>query len=286
VLTGVPLGSALAPLLVSWLMVTFGWRQSFVVTATLAFGGALLWWWYGRDQPSDHPGITENEARLITSNRAVAADRQDSGPLSGLLRNRVIILLSVSYIAEGYVLFMFVFWFYLYLVDVRGFSVLGGGFFASLPWIVSLFLTPAGGALADRFAARVGQLRGCRRVVMGGWIACGLFIVLGATASNPYLAVAGLSLGVGFILFTEAAFWSSAIYVSGPQAGAACGLMNMAGLFGGVISTPLVPVLVEHFGWSFAMTAAAAVAISGALIWLLVDEDETVSRQALTARVP
>lgn len=286
VLTGVPLGSALAPPLVSWLMVTLGWRQSFLVTAILAFVVACLWWWYGRDQPNDHPGISEQEARLIAAKRGAANSSWTSTSWFSLLRNRSIVLLSVSYVAEGYVLFMFVFWFYLYLVEVRGFSVLGGGMFASLPWVVSLFLTPAGGAMADYFARRIGQLRGCRIVVMGGWIACGIFIVLGATAANPYLAVAGLSLSVGFILFTEAAFWSSAIHVSGPHAGAACGIMNMAGLFGGVISTPLVPVLVQHFGWSFALSAAAAVAVAGALIWLLVSDDAPLPYPALSIKVP
>lgn len=286
VLTGVPLGSAVAPPLVSWLMVTAGWRMSFYVPALMAFVLAIAWWMYGRDRPSDHRGVGEDEFKTIAGHQSPAPTKSDTASWWSLLRNRHIVLLSISYVAEGYVLFMFVFWFYIYLVEVRGFSLLSGGIFASLPWIVSLFLTPAGGALSDYFAARMGQLRGCRVVVVGGWMACGLFIVMGATADSPYLAVAGLSLAVGFILFTEAAFWSSAIHVAGPRAGAACGIMNMAGLFGGVISTPLVPVLVARFGWVFAMTVAAVVAVTGALIWLLIRDDARLPPRAVSLSVP
>jgi hypothetical protein len=41
----------------------------------------------------------------------------------------------------------------------------------------------------------------------------------------------------------------------------------MVGNLGGVVSTALVPVLIAHFGWMFALASGAVGAILGALIW-------------------
>jgi predicted MFS family arabinose efflux permease len=53
--TGLTLGSAATGPLIAWLMGTLGWRQSFVLTAPLAFLLAGVWWWYGRDYPVETP---------------------------------------------------------------------------------------------------------------------------------------------------------------------------------------------------------------------------------------
>jgi MFS transporter, ACS family, glucarate transporter len=49
-----------------------------------------------------------------------------STSLAALLRNRNVLILSLSYTCEGYVLFIFVVWLYIYLVEVRGFTILSG----------------------------------------------------------------------------------------------------------------------------------------------------------------
>ena len=61
--------------------------------------------------------------------------------------------------------------------------------------------------------------------------------------------------------------------LGGAYAGTAGGVMNMAGNLGGVVSTALVPVLVKQYGWPFAFQSAAALAVGGALLWLLIRID-------------
>lgn len=46
--------------------------------------------------------------------------------------------------------------------------------------------------------------------------------------------------------------------------------MNMAGNLGGVVSTALVPVLIQRFGWPFAFRSAAGVAVLATLLWIFV----------------
>jgi ACS family glucarate transporter-like MFS transporter len=64
--------AAVAPILV-WLLQVTGWRQTFLITAPLAFVIAVIWWWYGRDYPSMHRAVSQAELELINKNREAAS---------------------------------------------------------------------------------------------------------------------------------------------------------------------------------------------------------------------
>ncbi len=66
---GLTLGAAATGPLIAWLMTTFGWRMSFVMTAPLAFLVAGAWWWYVRDSPSQHSQVSSAELALIDRDR-------------------------------------------------------------------------------------------------------------------------------------------------------------------------------------------------------------------------
>jgi len=179
----------------------------------------------------------------------------------------------MSYFFEGYVFFMFVFWLYLYFVDQKGFGILSGGLVASLPWLVALVLTPLGGALCDRLAERRGRLAAGRTVVVPAYLAAGGLLFVGTATDHRYLAVAVLSLSVGCLMSAEGAFWSSAAHLAGGQTGTGSGVMNMAGILGGVVSTSVVPVLAEAFSWRIALGSGTLAAAACAGTWLFIRED-------------
>jgi sugar phosphate permease len=55
------IGNAITPPLVAWLIIALSWRGSFVVLGVASFAWVLVWGLYFRDNPRDHPGITQNE---------------------------------------------------------------------------------------------------------------------------------------------------------------------------------------------------------------------------------
>jgi ACS family glucarate transporter-like MFS transporter len=167
-----------------------------------------------------------------------------------------------------------VFWLYTYLVDVRKFSILGGGVFASLPFIVSAFTTPLGGWVSDRLSERMGKRWGRRIPAMVGFTASAIGLWFGAIANNPYVAIGALALAAGMVEFTEGTYWATAVDVGGPHAGASGGIMNTVGNLGGVVSTSLVPVIVKFFGWPIALGTGSALAIGAAALWLGIKADE------------
>jgi ACS family glucarate transporter-like MFS transporter len=193
------------------------------------------------------------------------------------------LLISASYFLDSYVLFIFVFWFYLYLVDERQFSILRGGVYSSLPWIAALIVVPVGGRACDVLSSRRGPRIGRRVVAMTGLVVSSALLVWGARTDDAMLAIAALSLSVAFLMSTEGPFWSSAIDISGAHAGTAGGIMNTAGNLGGVVSTSLVPMLVERFGWAIALATGSAFGMVSALLWLFIRVDQTDRRSGETA---
>jgi ACS family glucarate transporter-like MFS transporter len=258
-IVGMAIGSAFTPPLVSWVMTHAGWRLSFYLCALLAFALAIAW-------------SRSASGRL---DRAFAQDGREAragrGSWLAVLRDRNVVVLSASYFLDSYVLFAFVFWLYIYLVEQRGFTIMQSGFYTGLPFAVAIVLVPAAGYLCDALAARWPGGWGRRIVGIGGLVLSSIFLLIGVDVGSPGQALAGLSLAVGFLLCTEPAYWSTSMDLGGAHAGTAGGVMNMAGNLGGVVSTALVPIIVKYYGWPFAFQSAAVLALGAAALWLLVD---------------
>jgi len=271
--TGLTLGGAATGPLIAWLVSEVGWRQSFILTAPLGLAMALLWWWYGRDFPTEHPGVGAAEIELIRSGRPAAA-AEEAGAWIQVLKDRNVLLLTLSYFCMNYVFWMFFSWFFIYLVQVRGFASLEGGFLSTLPWLVGAVGAAVGGFWCDAVARTRGIRIGCRLPAL---ISLPLVAALGwagAAAGNAYLAVALLSLCFGATQLTEGPYWSALTSVAGRHTAAASGVLNMGGTVVGGFAALLVPVIADRFGWIASLSTGSVMALLAALLWLVIRPDE------------
>jgi ACS family glucarate transporter-like MFS transporter len=271
-IAGASIAAAVTSPLVSRLMVQVGWRASFYITSSAALLLAIVWQLTATDRPEQHSWIGTQELEMIKSGSAEKKTRRAAANSSfrTLLSNRNILLLSLSYTCEGYVLFIFVFWLYLYLIQVRGFTILSGGLAAALPWLTAFACTPIGGWLCDRIAEKRGRVPAARAVIMLGYGVSGILLFAAALTGSRNAALAALCLSIGGLYFAEPAFWVTAVHISEENVGAASGLMNTAGILGGIVSTSLVPILVKHFGWITALTSGAVVALACTASWVVM----------------
>ena len=153
VIASIGLGSAIAPPLVSNVMVHWGWRPAIVVSAIPALIIALVWLRIREPQRIDE----KTSDTVITE--------ENSAKTEGNLRSPAFILLTISYTLQGYVGYIFVSWFYLYLVQERHFGLLSGAWMSSLPWVLSIISIPLGGYISDRLSSgRRGPVKG-RRII-------------------------------------------------------------------------------------------------------------------------
>jgi MFS transporter, ACS family, glucarate transporter len=271
---GIGIGSAITPPFVAWMMVNFGWQSAFYAAGLAGALIAGLWGWYATDRPEQHRGVNHAELAFIKGGpdgtTSPALLLPEPVPWRAFARTPAVWWIVLSYTALGYVAYVYMSWFYLYLVNERGFGVLRGAFFASGPFLAMTVLCPLGGWVTDRAAARLGVNAGRSRVGCAGMLLSGTCIVAGTQISEPYMAITLLSLGAGFLYFTVGAFWASTIDLAPRHAGTLSGIMNTGANVGGTLSPTLTPWLAEHFGWNVSLGFAAAVAAIGGLLWLLV----------------
>jgi ACS family glucarate transporter-like MFS transporter len=171
---------------------------------------------------------------------------------------------------QGYLGYIFVFWFYLYLVQVRHFEVLKAASFTALPWVATIFAIPLGGILSDAAVARWGATWGRRSVPLVSLLAAAVFLVIGARTPNPMVAVASLTACTVLVLSTEGSFWATMTQLSGEHSGIAGGVMNFGSNLGGMVSPALTPWLAERIGWESALSLTAGLAVVAGLLWLKV----------------
>jgi ACS family glucarate transporter-like MFS transporter len=265
---GIGIGSAATPPITAWIMVNYGWQTAFYLSAALGMGLAVVWWLLARDRPTDHPWEKERSPVFSTENHPV---QSPSVPWAEIRKSPTVWWLVLSYACLGYVAYVYMSWFYLYLVNVRGFNVLRGGLYASAPFLAILLSCPLGGWATDYLAVRCGLTTGRRFIGLAGMILAALFIALGAMMESPYLAIASFSLGAGWLYFSVGAYWSSTSDLSQTHAGSLSGLMNMGANIGGVISPTVTPWIADQWGWPLSLSVAATIALIGGLLWMWID---------------
>jgi len=271
---GLTIGAAATGPLVAWLMETVGWRLSFVLTAPLALLAAGAWWWYARDYPAEHRAVGPAELELIDRGRPPAAETSPPrGAWKQALLDRNVLLLTASYFCENYLYYFFFNWLYIYLVEHRGFAVLEGGAYSAAPWITGGVGAALGGLGCDHLSRRYGMDLGCRLPMILGLVLAGAFLGAAATSPDPVRAVLFLSLCLGFQQLTEGPYWAATMAVGGRHCATACGVLNAGGNIVGGIGALLVPLTVEHFGWTAALVTASVFALVAAALVLLIRID-------------
>lgn len=255
-----------------------------MITAPIAFVLAFAWWLVVRDDPAQHPSVGAAELALINAGKPSSDDvAGQEGAWKLVLRNRDILLLTVSYFCQSYIFYLFFNWFFFYLVDVRKFGAQEAGTLMAALWIIGSVGATLGGLTCDRLMKRFGFRWGPRVLAGTGLVLSGILIVAGAIADDPYTTVILLCICFGCNQITEAAYWATAIAISGEHAAAATGVMNTGGNIVGFVGGMLVPLTAAWLGWVSAIATGAVFAIVGAILWLFIRGDRPMGAERINS---
>jgi MFS transporter, ACS family, glucarate transporter len=270
--TGIWLGSAVTPPIVSALTLVLGWRSA-LLAATVPALLVLGWWQHdARDRPEEHPAMAPEElAELSPQSRTAASTRVDLRRVLRVLVDPQLLVVTTSYFLTNYVFYLVTFWSFLYLRQARHVTVLEGGWLASLPFLTAAVATAAGGHLSDNLIVRLGARWGLRALPLVALPATALFLWLTGAAGDVYLAVAALCLAFGCCELMEGLYWATAMRLAPSDAMAATAVLNTGGNLGGLVATPMIAALSDRQQWSAVFALGAATSLAAAVLWLWVD---------------
>lgn len=284
IFAGVGIGAGITPPTISYVMLHYGWRTSFLLSALIGLAAGGVWYLLARDSPETHPHVSMGELTYIKSEIAKSAKSTNSGThsLSAILSSPMAWILALAYSCFGYVAWVFFAWFYIYLAKVRGLDLKSSGLYGTLPFLAMAVTSPLGGAISDFLTRRHGSRIGRSSMAVVGFSLTALFIVLGSAVQDTRLASIVLAGGAGSLYLAQSSFWAVSADLGEKSSGSLSGFMNMANQIGGMITVVLTPFLADRFGWSAGFNVAAAVAGVGAITWLWINPAKTLASSSRT----
>jgi ACS family glucarate transporter-like MFS transporter len=273
IFSGVGVGAGFTPPLITYIMLRYGWRVSFVVCAALGLIVGLVWYVIARNAPEDHPRVSPNELSKIRVGlpSPSAAEKQKLVSWDRMFGSKDVLAVTASYFSFGYVAWIFFSWFYIYLAEVRGLNLKTSALYSMLPFVAMAVCSPLGGLISDAIAKSNGPRAGRSAVAVVGMILAAVFLVIGSRVHNTQLAIFVLAGGAGALYLSQSSFWSVTADLGGASSGSVSGFMNMGNQIGAMITASLTPWIASRLGWTAAFLVAAFLCVLGALAWLFVD---------------
>jgi MFS transporter, ACS family, glucarate transporter len=282
---GSRLGGAITAPIALLLIQRWGWRISFVVFGAFGIVWAIAWYRSYRDRPADHPDVDPAELAWIeqdrsreTPNAQLPTPKEELTPWRRLLTSPNLYAICAMYFTFGYGLYFYFTWLPTYLIRELGFSLLAGGFFSSLPFVLAGAANITGGWCTDALA----RTRGLRtaRVVLGSaaFSVCAALILASILVPAPVAKALLLALALASADFALSACWAVCLDVAPGHAGVVTGFMNTFGNLGGLVGPMVVGLMVDRLGsWTLPLYVTAGVYVAGALAWLAINPNRRIA---------
>lgn len=268
------LGSAVTPPLVAWLILLVTWRGSFVVLGIASLGWAVLWGWYFRDNPAEHPGITPAEIETLPKHRSRKAYKTEPVPFLRLARRMA--LVTVVYFCYGWTLWFFLAWIPQYFLHSYKLRLGNSSLFAAGVFLGGVLGDVVGGVTSDRIFEKTGDRKKARRnLVVFGFLLSLVMMIPIILLHNLTSAAIFLSLAFFFAEFTVAPMWAIPMDIAPKFSGFASGFMNSGSALAAIISPVLAGMIIDRTGnWELPFVGSMALLLFGAILalWMKIEE--------------
>ncbi len=269
-----PLGGVIGTPLVAGLIAASGnWRLPFLVLCGLGLLFTLGWWVVARDGPVEHPWASRPERDEIGFDEpGTAAGAAALPPLGRYLREPLVLATAVAFFGYSWVLYTFLSWFPLYLVEARGLDLKQLAVVGALPWLLGVVGYMLGGISTDWLGRRSGRPAAARK----GMIVIGLLgttILLACIGFVATLASAvALMSAVVFLMYLTGSQYFLIIADTVPAArlGGVVGFTHFIANLAGVFAPLLVGFIVDHTkSWGLTFGLSSAVCLAGVLALII-----------------
>ena len=235
--SGSSFGAILAPPIVAYIILNWGWQYAFLVIGVLGFVWLAFWWPTYRKPEAPPDGAAMVETPPPSAWR--------------LVRHRFVWTFIVAKIFFDPAWYFYIFWFPTYLKSARHFDMAAIGKYAWLPFFVAGLGNLFGGALSGMLIRRGVSVTMARKWAMTVFVVMMMSAIPAVLAPSAAMAIVYVSVAMtGYTGALANMLAMPADVFPGNAVGSIWGLASMGAGFGGMLFAAITGWVVDHYSYT------------------------------------
>jgi MFS transporter, ACS family, hexuronate transporter len=248
--SGSNVGAIIAPLVVPWIAITWGWQEAFIITGAIGFVWLVLWFIY-YEVPEKQKRLSKVEFEYIHSDPESAPDEPGKSvswlKLVGFRQTWAFI---IGKFMTDPIWWFLLFWLPSFLKTEYGMTGTQVGLPIAMVYIMTTFGSIGGGWISGYLIRKGWPVYRARKTSMLGFALCVLPVVSAQAlgAINPWMAI----IVIGIAASAHQA-WSANIFTTVSDmfpknaVGSVVGIGGMAGAIGGLLISWFTGLILDHY---------------------------------------
>lgn len=256
---------AMAPPLLTLLMLSLGWRWMFVVLGVMGIFLGLAWLAFYRNRADFDQAVAKTDEPVIVKEKISLRE------WCSLFRQRNTWAMIFGSAGVIYMIWLYMSWLPVYLQNERHVSIALTGWLAAIPYALGTLGQLSCGMLIDWLVRRGWSISASRKLpICGGLFGAGIATLCAAFAPTTTGALIAISTSMFFIYFANVGTWALVGVMVDTRFVATMGsLLTFGGYLGGSAAPVITGILVDQtHSFSIALSISALLAFTAALIYL------------------
>lgn len=262
------LGPAVAPPLLTALMLGFGWRWMFAILGIAGGAVAIAWAVLYRDP--EMAGIPRAEQEWIRSEDVHEDAEAPLAALRTLLRHRTSWFMALGFFGVVYMTWLYATWLPDYLETSRHLTVEQAGIWAAVPMACGFFGALGGGGLSQALARRgVSPVASCTLPLIAAMVVTAICTLGTALVQSTEAAILLVSVALFCSNLASSCGWALATVATGaPTVATLEAIQNVGGSVGGTLAPALTGFVVQSTGsFTPALLIASGISLATGLVY-------------------
>ena len=275
-------GAFTPPLVVLAFQYLGGWRTAFVAFGFLGAIWCLVFAWWYKDDPREHPAVNQGERDLLAG---VASNSTGHGdvPWAKLVQSRTVWLLWGQYFCMSFPWYFYITFLPKYLMEHRHLTESQAGRYAILPLLFGGFGSVVAGFSASWINQRVGGVaKGRRMLSLISFLGACLFLVAVTQIQDALLAMLAMGMASFCNDLNMPGAWGTCMDIGRKYAGTLSGSMNMMGNLAGFAAPMTGGYILKNFNkdYDLFLYLMAGIYLVGACMWPFIDPVTPIDQQS------
>lgn len=269
------IGPALAPPILTVLMLTLGWRHMFALMGLFGIAVAIGWYLIYRNRSEVE--LDADEAAYLDEGEAPTPNRPRKGlslaEWGSLFRHRTSWGMILGFMGVIYMVWLYLTWLPAYLEHERHLTIAKTGWVVAIPYVFGTVGMAGSGYLADALLRRgVAPINSRKWLICGGLVGAAACTLPAAYTPSTSMAVLYICAAMLFVNLASGSAWALVSVTAPSRLVASLGsLQNFGGYLGGSLA-PVITGMVVDRTHSFvnALVISAVIAMIAAVVYLVL----------------